>query len=68
MLLGKGLIYTNIMPRGTTINANYTLKALGKIPGPSEEEARGGPAGMVFPLGKPAHAHCSQCEEVICQP
>jgi hypothetical protein len=27
----KGLIYTHIMPRGSTINANYIPKALGKF-------------------------------------
>ena len=26
----KGLIYTNYVPRGTTVNANYILEALGK--------------------------------------
>jgi hypothetical protein len=25
----KGLIYTNYMPRGTTVNANYIVEALG---------------------------------------
>ncbi len=28
---GKGLIYTHIVPRGSTINANYILKAMGKF-------------------------------------
>jgi hypothetical protein len=27
----KGLIYTHIIPRGSTINANYILKAMGKF-------------------------------------
>jgi hypothetical protein len=27
----KGLIYTHIVPRGTSINATYTLKALSKF-------------------------------------
>jgi hypothetical protein len=27
----KGLMYTHIVPRGTSINATYTLKALGKF-------------------------------------
>jgi 4-amino-4-deoxy-L-arabinose transferase-like glycosyltransferase len=27
----KGLIYTDIVPRGTSINANYIIKPLGKF-------------------------------------
>ena len=27
----KGLIYTNYVPRGTTVNANYIVGALGKF-------------------------------------
>ena len=27
----KGLIYTNYMPRGTTVNANYIVGPLGKF-------------------------------------
>jgi hypothetical protein len=27
----KGLIYTNYVPRGTTVNANYIMEALGKF-------------------------------------
>jgi hypothetical protein len=27
----KGIIYTNYMPRGTMVNANYIVEALGKF-------------------------------------
>jgi hypothetical protein len=54
----QGLIYSHIIPKGTSINAAYTIKVPGKsFSAFQEEEAHHGRAAVMVSLGQSAGAH-----------
>jgi hypothetical protein len=60
----KDLIYTNIVLRGSMVNANYIVKALGTFMKSEEKEAGDGVPGLVLPLGQCAGPHCCHRPDV----
>jgi hypothetical protein len=57
----KSIIYTNYMPRGTMVNADYIMEALGQLHEDFQEEAHNSRGRIDFPLGQCSGPHCRCC-------